>query len=207
MHKAQSTEYVHKALKELILEGGEGIVARGPNSLYVHGRAASVMKFKVSSTHLLKTRHLLNTYVSQAHKDQEALIVDIEQDPSGHIHYLIKLYCPLSHFSHLSNMTASTNDVTIKAQYNTTQGSMVEDLQPGDIVTFCYNIVNSQGTPSNATILRVRKDLTWDSVLSSNIREAELNSKFFYIIFLFFIFCFLPPHPLLLFFLSSIDTP
>eukprot|EP00026_Physarum_polycephalum_P002673 Phypoly_transcript_02681.p1 GENE.Phypoly_transcript_02681~~Phypoly_transcript_02681.p1 ORF type:complete len:850 (+),score=89.37 Phypoly_transcript_02681:125-2674(+) len=139
MHKAQSTEYVHKALKELLLESGEGIIVRMPNSFYVCGRTDSVMKFK-------------------SHKDQEALVLEIEDNSVGDMTCILKL----------------NNDVTITAQYNAVQDDPFANPQPGDIVTFCYNIVNSQGTPSNAVILRVRKDLTWDDVVSSNTREAEL---------------------------------
>ena len=63
MHKAVSTEYAHKILKKLIPEGGEGIVARIPNSLYVRGRTNSVMKFKVPHPLRLRSIHLTIYYL------------------------------------------------------------------------------------------------------------------------------------------------
>eukprot|EP00026_Physarum_polycephalum_P003689 Phypoly_transcript_03703.p1 GENE.Phypoly_transcript_03703~~Phypoly_transcript_03703.p1 ORF type:complete len:716 (-),score=110.69 Phypoly_transcript_03703:87-2234(-) len=61
VHANTNARHLQEQTKQILEDGGEGIVIRRPNSLYAHGRSKDLLKFK-------------------AERDQEAMVVSVEGD-------------------------------------------------------------------------------------------------------------------------------
>ena len=83
------------AAKLIIKDGGEGVILRRINSLYVNGRSPDLIKFKVRLRFyftLFSSRFLLdfsstNTFVQADRGDQEALVMEVKSQV-----YILQLY-------------------------------------------------------------------------------------------------------------------
>jgi ATP-dependent DNA ligase len=66
---------LEESLDKILLGGGEGLVARAPNSLYVRGRDPSILKVKVRE--FLLTLDSFNT--PKRHEDSEVRMLEATQ--------------------------------------------------------------------------------------------------------------------------------
>ena len=58
--KCTGKNHLEKFLEEIMTEGGEGVMARKPNSRYIAGRTSNLLKIKVS---IQKKKHYFRMYL------------------------------------------------------------------------------------------------------------------------------------------------
>ena len=50
------------------------------------------------------------------------------------------------------------------------------EIKKGDVVTFAYDQYSTQTIPLNPSILRVRKDISWEDVMHEHERDNASNA-------------------------------
>eukprot|EP00026_Physarum_polycephalum_P001044 Phypoly_transcript_01045.p1 GENE.Phypoly_transcript_01045~~Phypoly_transcript_01045.p1 ORF type:complete len:1215 (-),score=190.78 Phypoly_transcript_01045:36-3680(-) len=160
----KTAQVLARSLQQVVDEGGEGIILRKPQSIYYPGRTTSLIKLKGSRG------------------DQEALVVDVEDDgslllqlPDGTRFIVVKDDCVLHRRAVRGDVVTFTHDFRAR---RAAQGDAHDPATARTDTDARENAATQEalrGVPSNPIVFRIREDLSWEDV----VRNSSLPVRHF----------------------------
>eukprot|EP00026_Physarum_polycephalum_P002219 Phypoly_transcript_02224.p1 GENE.Phypoly_transcript_02224~~Phypoly_transcript_02224.p1 ORF type:complete len:937 (+),score=116.21 Phypoly_transcript_02224:57-2867(+) len=151
--QCDSTFLLTSSLQYIVDGGGEGIILRKPNSLYLYGRSASLLKVKATQS------------------DHEALVVDVEDDgslllqlPNGTTFLVEKEDCMLPRRAVRGDVVTFSLDFSRRIVQEPLAETQVLHTAQGH--SWTQDVVRE--APSRPVVSRIRVDLSWEDVVSSS---------------------------------------
>ena len=159
--KIKSLKYLEEIYKDVLSNGGEGVMIKDPNSYYEDKRSDYMLKYKPCF-------------------DAESIIVDYKVGQGKYEGLLGSFVCkPLINYGNYSVIDKNEgHEFTLSGMDDEIRSNYLETHPEGTIITYEYSGITDTGKPRFPRYLRVRADITIKEITSSSDKKERIIEIF-----------------------------
>ena len=159
--KIKSLKHLDEIYKDVLSNGGEGVMIKDPNSYYEDKRSDYMLKYKPCF-------------------DAESIIVDYKVGQGKYEGLLGSFVCkPLINYGNYSVIDKNEgHEFTLSGMDDEIRSNYLETHPEGTIITYEYSGITDTGKPRFPRYLRVRDDITIKEITSSSDKKERIIEIF-----------------------------
>ena len=159
--KIKSLKHLEEIYKDVLSNGGEGVMIKDPNSYYEDKRSDYMLKYKPCF-------------------DAESIIVDYKVGQGKYEGLLGSFVCkPLINYGNYSVIDKNEgHEFTLSGMDDEIRSNYLETHPEGTIITYEYSGITDTGKPRFPRYLRVRDDITIKEINSSSDKKERIIEIF-----------------------------